>query len=369
MNTTCLLPYCPLPVDTGAKAIFSKHLRVLRQLGECTILSTSRRPVGFGWSADRRRLLEQEGYEILLRTSLFPSALQLYGIGYALICKMLRLEKAFGHANPYHRFAFPHEWLYRHSKGKDLCEIHYSYWARLPAACPKVVIVHDLWSDIMWGGTARETTELGTADLLVTVSHDDKLKLLSRGLRNVHWSPPCIDESIHQDSTEIVVVGSANRHNLEGIRWLGGGTVASLSSAIHCYGGLGAHVDKRYFVTHGSYALPVEPYARCGIVLMLTKEGSGLQIKGVEALAAGRAIIARKGAMRGLPDEDRGWLEVDSPDEMVATAMNLQKDVNQRQRLMQRARAYYDRFLNSKKIMEALTERYRDVSCRPESPV
>jgi len=34
-------------------------------------------------------------------------------------------------------------------------------------------------------------------------------------------------------------------------------------------------------------------------------------------LAAGRAIIDRKGAMRGIPKENVGWIEVSSPNMMI----------------------------------------------------
>lgn len=363
IKSACLLPYCPVPVDSGARSIFNKHLTFLRDLGRCSILSAKRRPVGYGWSAEAENELLGYGHEITFRKASVSSIIpRSYGIAYALLFKALKQEKAFGHSNPYHRYAFDSNWLYQQTKGVDLCEIHYSYWARLDTACPKVVIVHDLWSDIMWEGAEKETAELNGADLLVTVSYDDKAKLSERGLRNVHWSPPCIAENSFEDSSEVVVVGSDNRHNIEGLDWLKKGLNWNISSKIHCYGALDRHVEgDGRFIAHGSYRQALDPYRRCGIVLMLTKEGTGLQIKGVEALAAGRAIIARQGAMRGLPRDQIGWIEVDSPEEMEERLIALVGDRNLRIKTMEKAHAYYQRHLEQNGILSSLRRKYLEI--------
>ena len=284
---------------------------------------------------------------------------RLFGLIYALFFKALKQERAFGHSNPYHRYAFDSNWLYQQTSGFDLCEIHYSYWARLNTACPKVVIVHDIWSDLMWGGTEKETAELSSADLLVTVSYDDTLKLLSRGLKNVHWSPPCIEAGEYEDSIDTAVVGSGNRHNVEGIDWLRRGLKKEFPLKIHCFGSIGSHIeaDSR-FVNHGRYDLASEPYRRCGVVLMLTTGGTGLQIKGVEALAAGRAIIARKGAMRGFPRDTVGWIEVDTTEEMEEKLLTLRRDFKLRAKMMGQARDYYMTHLHKRVVLENLKKEY-----------
>lgn len=365
MRSACLIPYCPFPVDTGARLIFNKHLKFLLDLGECSVLSAKMKPVGYGWSPEHENGLRNLGYSLhFVRHSAETFIPRAYGIGYALFFKALKMEKAFGHSNPYHRYAFDSEWLYQKTKSLDLCEIHYSYWARLETACPKVVIVHDLWSDIMWEGSGRETQELGRADLLVTVSHDDKVKLLERGLKNVHWSPPCIEEMGFDDSCDIVVVGSGNRHNIEGLEWLKAGLGTDCPARIHCYGAISRHVqDDVRFIAHGPYGDASEPYRQCGIVLMLTSGGTGLQIKGVEALAAGRAIIARKGAMRGLPNDQIGWIEVDGPEEMKDMMRTLSDYHELRNQLMERARRYYHRHLEKHNTIRLLNTKYTEI-CR-----
>lgn len=362
LNSVCLIPYCPLPSNTGARNILNKHLNLLNSLGKCTILSRLNRPVGSGWGPNYQKQLIDTGYELSFQRnsySIFPLIRTCYSIGYALLFKILRCEGAFGHSNPYHRYAFDPEWFYDQTVNKDLCEIHYSYWARLNTACPKVVIIHDLWSDLMWEGSNRETEELKNADLLVTVSYDDKVKLDTRGLRNVHWSPPCILETISSDSLNVGLVGSNNKHNIEGLRWLKRGLRNDSSFMIHCFGDICDHVtNDRRFVAHGRYEDAADPYKKCGIILMLTKHGTGLQIKGVEALAAGRAIIARKGAMRGLPDSEGSWLEFDTAEELIASAKQLVRDKTIRGKLAQRARSYYAKYLNSSTVLRLLKEKY-----------
>lgn len=360
MRSACLLPYCPIPVNNGARSIFKKHLTFLGSLGKCLILSSRTRPVGFGWCAKTENKLLDQGYSLSFskptKSDIFY---RFYGIIYAIFFKMLKQEKAFGHSNPYHRFAFNSDWFYKQTKGVDLCEIHYSYWARLRTGCPKIVIVHDLWSDIMWEGSKIETAELLKADLLVTVSYDDKIKLLKNGIKNVHWSPPCIDKNYFDDSNDIAVVGSDNRYNVEGLAWLKNGLKRKAKEKIHCYGAIGSHVKgNKMFIPHGQYKQTTDPYRQCGIILMLTKEGTGIQIKGVEALAAGRAIIARKGAMRGLPNDDIGWIEVDTPEELEEKLMALVGDDHFRMQMMARAHAYYMRHLEKNSVLSELKDKY-----------
>ena len=103
------------------------------------------------------------------------------------------------------------------------------------------------------------------------------------------------------------------------------------------------------------------PYEQCGIIIIPTGLGSGLQIKAIEALASGRAIVARKGAMRGLPDTEKGWIEVDTPEEMVEEVERLVKDSAKRKKLMGVSRAYYQKHLESDKILNNLRSAYFSV--------
>lgn len=363
MNSACLLPYCPLPVNNGARAVFSKHIKLLNSLGKCRILSNRSRPVGFGWKPEHIRSLIDKGFTVTLdRGITFSKLSQIYGVTYAVFFKVLHAEKAFGHSNPYHRYAFNPNWVYEQSRGVDLCEIHYSYWAQIPTACPKVVIVHDLWSDIMWEGARKETLELKKADLVVTVSQTDHDKLTARGLKNVHWSPPVVEKQECSDSSEVMIVGSNNKFNQEGLRWLTKALACQSSLQINLYGSL-AEKMKNYpsFALFPEYKMAIDPYRDNGIVLITTSQGTGIQIKAIEALACGRAIVARKGAMRGLPDVERGWLEYDDPFEMVDTVQRLRHDKNKRHELMNRASKYYDTYLSSDHIMMSLSERYADI--------
>ena len=130
IKSACVIPYCPLPIDSGARAVFNKHLSFLNKLGDCRILSNRSRPVSFGWQSEYIQSLTDAGFTLDLASGLsFYKISQLYGMLYALIFKAIRADKAFGHSNPYHRYAFDPEWIYQNSSEVDLCEIHYSYSA------------------------------------------------------------------------------------------------------------------------------------------------------------------------------------------------------------------------------------------------
>jgi glycosyltransferase involved in cell wall biosynthesis len=358
MKSVVLVPYCPLPADTGGKVEMLKHLHVLKELGACTILSAGGKPVGTGWTAAQRQKLELEGFQVVLREddNRHLTGCQLGGIAYACLAKSLRLERAFGHSNPYHRYAFQPDWFEKHTADADLAVVNYSYWAGLPCDCSKAVVLLDLWSDYMWGGAARETRELASTDLVVAISTTEKQQLLRRGIEHTIWSPPFVDAVELPDSNKIGMVGSASRFNREGLRWLL--SASRLPPDMQIYGGVGRYVNDRSIGVTESYAGHSDPYREAGIVLMTTCQGMGVQIKGIEALACGRAVIARQGAMRGLPPGNGAWIEVSSPQEMANEAMRLQKDTAARKALYSAAREYYREHLDSVRLKADLCRAY-----------
>jgi glycosyltransferase involved in cell wall biosynthesis len=362
LKSVTLLPHCPTPADTGGKVETWKHLEALRGMGSCEILSAATKPVGAGWSPAQRREIEGRGFVVRLREEeCRRSPIQWAGIGYAALCKVLRLEQAFGHANPYHRFAFPPGWWARHAEGADLAVIHYSCWAWLPCAVPKVVVLHDLWSDAMRWWNGRETEELGTAQLVVVISQDEELKLRARGIERTLWSPPLVEPADLPDSGRAGLVGSLNPSNREGLRWLEG-AAKSLPGGIRVYGSLAAAVRSPFLNPVGRYGDRYAPYRDCGIALLTTGQGMGVQIKAVEALACGRAIVARRGAMRGLPPSDEAWIEVSTAEAMIEAASRLRSDPSERSRLAAAAREYYRRHLDHRRIRAELHEAYSRVA-------
>ncbi len=363
MRSLSLLPYCPLPVNTGARVVFMKHLNMLKELGECSIVSAHSKPVGSGWLSKYEHELQKEGFELVFRPESKLTIRQWYGLAYASFFKIFQQERAFGHSNPYHRTAFPDNWLLKQTESVDLAEIHYSYWSHLPCACPKVIVVHDLWSNIMWEGSKKETLELGKADLVVTVSNDDKNTLLDRGIEQVLWSPPCVEQVVYADSRQVGIVGSNNRFNREGLSWLSRGKQLDHAGfEIMLYGSVSQlSTLSATLIPNGGYEDPFLPYEQCGIIVISTGLGSGLQIKAIEALAAGRAIVARKGAMRGLPVAGIGWVEVGTSEEMIEQVKQLVDDSKKRKNLMELSRAYYQTYLESNKVLDELKSAYRGV--------
>jgi len=359
MRSIALTPYCPLPADHGGKAEMLKHLEMLRSLGECTIASAATRPVGMGWNPKSRLEIEGRGYHVTLREDKCSSRTwrQWAGIAYASVCKGLKMDRAFGHANPYHRYAFELSWWREVTRNTELAVINYSYWAWLPTNCPKIIILHDLFSDLMWGGSNKETEDLLSADLVIVISKDEEEELCRRGIRKVLWSPPLVKPASFSLTDRVGIVGSCNPHNREGLQWLSSVSPPDILN-VNVYGGLSQFVNWLNAVRVKSYIDPYQPYQDCGIILLPTAMGTGVQIKAVEALACGRAIIARRGAMRGIPAGHGAWIEVDSPGEMWLQAERLCRDEHCRNELGEKARVYYQRYLDHKKIMAELREAY-----------
>lgn len=370
MKSVALVPYCPLPADQGTKMWTWKNLEILRSLGECTILSAATRPVGAGWNPSTRREIEGLGYRVELREDAGPSRnwRQLAGIAYASLCKGLRFERAFGHSNPYHRYAFPETWWRSRTRRSDLVVVNYSYWSWLPCDCPKVVFLHDLLSNYMWEGFDREIEDLKTANLVIVVSKTEEEKLNRLGIARTLWSPPAVPASDFPDTTKIGLLGYKNRFNREGLEWLKR-SFSSSSANIRVYGSLSEHANHPSFTRCGRYEKQTMPFEECGIILMTTAQGMGLQTKAIEALAAGRAIIARQGAMRGLPQSQDAWIEVQSPTAMMAKVSELQNNPDMRHRQYQNARDYYNRFLQSDMILEQLRGAYLNAAGQGRSDV
>lgn len=364
MKSVILLPYCPLPVDSGARGEMWKHLRVLGELGACTVLSARSKPVGSGWTPADLAQTRAAGFEVVLRDTGAQGPGALFGLAYAAACKALGLERAFGHANPYHRYAFDPAWWRRHTREAELAVINYSYWARLPCRCPKALVLHDLLSDAMWGSVRRETDELKRCDLVVVISTTEFERLRERGVERVLWSPPAIEPADLPDSDQVAIVGSANRFNVEGCRWLERAARRG-GLAVRVYGDLAGLVGPSPpFERVGRYQQRVEPYRHCGIVLMTARQGMGVQVKGVEALAAGRAIVARRGSMRGLPPGEGAWVEVDTPEQLVDAALALAADPRARGRQCAAARRFYDRHLQARMITAQLRDAYAGLAAR-----
>lgn len=363
MKSLVLLPYCPLPIDSGAKTEMWKHLDILKSMGPCRIVTARKRPVGMGWKSEHVAEFNAHGFELLFREDYNRIlANQIIGYIYGLTLKGLGFNRAFGHSNPYHRYAFPQDWWWALSREVDLAVINYSYWAYLPTACPKVVVLHDLISQFSWEGSTRESKELKQAGLVIVISRDEEFLLNKRGVSQTFWSPPSVPPTHTSPSSSTVgIVGSGNHYNIEGLKWLDSAKILP-SLRIRVYGKLSRFIPSNRFISLGYYSNPKLPYEECGIILIPTLEGMGVQIKAIEALSSGRAIIARKGAMRGIPQGNGAWHEVKNPEDMLERAQQLIVDETLRIEMSSRARNYYDEHLDSRNILEELRENYFQIS-------
>ena len=82
----------------------------------------------------------------------------------------------------------------------------------------------------------------------------------------------------------------------------------------------------------------------------------------VEALAAGRALVARKGALRGLPPGEGAWVEVKTAEAMWREAERLHRDAQARKQQAALAQAYYQQHLDAQKIRAALRKAYTEIA-------
>lgn len=365
MKSIVLVPYCPWPADTGTKVEMMKHLSVLRELGPCTIASARGKPVGFGWSREACTALTGQGFDLVFRedfTGLGPA--HVFGTAYAAVCKGLRRERAFGHANPYHRYAFSERWWQQVAVGFDLAVMQYGFWARFHSPCPTAIVVHELLSNYHRGGSSTETRELKKADRLVVVGKDEEELLKARGMRNVLWSPPAVKAVECPLTTEVGMIGSLAPQNLEGLRWLGQAP-AIRGLRVRVYGNVARVTTAPFLEKVGRYEDQYTPYRECGIHLMTRDDRPGLQIKAVEALACGRAIVARRGSMRGLPQENKCWIEVETPAQMLEAAHQLRQDEATRRRLSDSAKVFYGQHLEYGKLIADLKRVYGELAGAP----
>lgn len=361
MKSVCLTPYCPWPADTGTKVEMMKHLNVLKGLGQCTIVSARRKPVGFGWTHETEAALQDQGFELMFREASEPfRPVWLIGFIYATLCTVFKLDRSFGHSNPYHRLAFSQRWWQQVTAGADLAVMQYGFWGRFHSSCPQTIILHELLSSYHWEGADRETRDWKDAALLCVVGHDEQEILKKRGLNNVLWSPPAIEPANLPLSDDVGLIGTKASQNLEGLRWLERARGIE-GVRIKVFGNMASEARAPFLEPVGRYGVNTEPYERCGIQLMTRPDRPGLQIKAVEALAYSRVIVARRGSMRGLPPQEGVWIDVDTPEEMLAAVIRLRKDPSLREHMAEQAKAYYHQHLSRERILGDLRHAYLTV--------
>ena len=110
---------------------------------------------------------------------------------------------------------------------------------------------------------------------------------------------------------DFLYVGNNNPGNVISIRWFLDQVVPRLDKpySIKIVGTISAHIkatDRKLFDRFETYFVGevtdiVSCYRDSAVVVLPTKFGTGTSIKTIEALAAGRPIVATTGALRGLP--------------------------------------------------------------------
>lgn len=245
----------------------------------------------------------------------------------------------------------------------------------LPAAghalapeAPVAVLLHDLLSErarsfardgasdsVAVLDAAGESALLAQADIVIAIQAEEAAaarRLLPTGAAEVVVAPMAASPVAAPQPGEgggLLFVGSATQPNVDGMRWF----LAEVWPGLHARRpGLGLTV-----AGHVAGALPATPgvqlvgrvddlaplYRAADVVISPLRAGSGLKIKLVEALAAGKAVVASPATLQGVPDAPVAL--ADTPAEFAAAIEALLDDPEARAALAARAlQAAHTRF-------------------------
>lgn len=111
----------------------------------------------------------------------------------------------------------------------------------------------------------------------------------------------------------------------------------------------------------------VAPYlSAASIVALPLRRGGGARIKTMEALSAGKAVIATQLAVEGLSVVPRhDYLAAETDEEFAAMITDLLADGELRRRLAGSARAWGEGYCRSRRILEAFNSVYAQLTERP----
>jgi glycosyltransferase involved in cell wall biosynthesis len=279
----------------------------------------------------------------------------------------------------------------------------------LPAArrvqCRTVVTTHNIESDLIrqqartLSGTARwsaririldmqrlETKAANWADVVTAITDidlqryrrvksSDRLFLLPFGYRNIDASKPAVAEPVNQNA--VCFVGTMDwPPNVSAARFLAQEVMPLVWKATpdtKCFlvgknpgEELRALESDRVIVT-GSVPSIDHYYRTLPVVAVPMREGSGVKIKLIEALAAGCAVVSTSLGAAGLTIEDgRHLIVADSAGDFARAIVELLNDKSRRVKMGTQAQAFVRETLSSKrteqqveKILECLHEMSR----------
>jgi glycosyltransferase involved in cell wall biosynthesis len=213
-----------------------------------------------------------------------------------------------------------------------------------------------------WRITERRALQRADAVIAFTERDADVLRRLDpKGVATLRVLPLGVDLPEHhaghgQQERSILFVGSS-RHppNVDAAQWLCAallpGVVARVPDAelvvigYHPEGSLPSSVEG-HVRRLGRVADVGAEMRRAAVVVAPLRLGGGMRVKVLEALAAGKAVVATSAALAGIDAVERGAaVRADTAEEFVAAVSWLLEDAGTRERLGRRAREHARREL------------------------
>ena len=212
----------------------------------------------------------------------------------------------------------------------------------------------------------QESEYLGFADTLIAIQNREArlLKELCPAKRVVCLLPsielPHGFKRTQGETFKVLTVGAKHAGN-EGIRQFAGSPWASVLTRIpeahlQIVGAIGSRMAPRRSVEIIGEVNDLYPYySSAAVVVCPMTVGTGIKIKMLEALRFGKAVVATRAAMEGLPvSQSHAWLTVDTLSECADAVATLLTDCKARSNLEDAAFSYGKKYLSQARFLKVI---------------
>jgi polysaccharide biosynthesis protein PslH len=276
--------------------------------------------------------------------------------------------------------------------GFDLAVVEYGFMSRalLALSSPqlKVIDTHDVFANrhMMFLNSGMVPSFYSTtpdeekrcllrANLILGIQPDETRQLLNYGLDAITFGHLIKTNPVFEaEETEfdLLMVGSANAMNVQGLVWFGQEVLPLLASAapplrIAVAGGIcGAIPDFAGITKLGVISDLRAVYARSMLAINPVKNGTGVNIKSIEAMAFGVPLLSTKSGIRGLEEGlPSAFVVADDPEVFAWTALALLSDKEKLRNLSLDA----VKLIEKLNYLHATTFRSRLIAIFPDLPM
>lgn len=237
--------------------------------------------------------------------------------------------------------------------GFDLAVVEYGFMSRalqrLASPKLKVIDTHDIFANrhlmfLQSGMTPsfysttpdEEKLCLSRADLVLGIQAQETKRLRAYGLNAITFGHTAKIDSVFESTGsefDLLMVGSANAMNVQGLLWFGQEVMPHLALAapqlrIAIAGGLcSATPDFHDLKKLGVVPDLKDVYARTRVAINPVRNGTGLNIKSIEAMGFGIPLLSTKSGARGLEEAWGAGIEIaDTAEAFARAALSLLDD-------------------------------------------